>query len=85
MGYGRWAYYIGRRGRCSLVDSSPCAAVDFGVCWCVCVRVWDGGQRDAEELVELVVISGAFINFFPCNHIINIKKKFLFPAKQKTA
>jgi hypothetical protein len=31
-----------------------------------------------------VVISRAFFLFFPCNHIINIKKK-LFPAKQKTA
>jgi hypothetical protein len=24
-------------------------------------------------------------SFFPCNHITNIKKKILFPAKQKTA
>jgi hypothetical protein len=31
-----------------------------------------------------VVVSRAFFLFFPCNHIINIKKN-LFPAKQKTA
>jgi len=30
-----------------------------------------------------VVISGAFINFLLHNHVINIKKKNLFPAKQK--
>jgi len=32
----------------------------------------------------LVVESEPFIQFFPCNHIINIKKTILFPAKQKT-
>jgi hypothetical protein len=31
------------------------------------------------------VNSRAFSSFFPCNHFINIKKKILFPAKQKTA
>jgi hypothetical protein len=28
-----------------------------------------------------VVISRAFFSFFPCDHIIIIKKKILFPAK----
>jgi hypothetical protein len=66
IGYCRCAYYIGRRGRSSLVDSSTCAALDFGVCWCVCVRVWDGGQRDAEELVELLktLSIDVFFEFF---------------------
>ena len=42
--------------------------------------------RSGEWIVTKgVVISGAFFFFFPCNHIINIKKKILFPAKQKTA
>jgi hypothetical protein len=44
---------------------------DWGGCHvCVCVYTY-----------TQVVISRAFFFFFPCNHIINIKKKFLFPAK----
>ena len=31
-----------------------------------------------------VVYVGEFRDFPPCNHFINIKKKILFPAKQKT-
>jgi len=37
------------------------------------------------NLCASVVNSRAFFYFFPCNHIIKIKNKFLFPAKQKTA
>jgi hypothetical protein len=49
----------------------------------------DGQQQfqNSKTIVPAVevVVTGPFIKNFPCNHIINIYKKILFPAKQKTA
>ena len=41
-------------------------------------------MRTTLQLSQLLS-SRAFFSFSPCNHIINIKQKILFPAKQKKA
>jgi hypothetical protein len=74
-----------RRGGLIYLPHFPCLSLNEDSSSTVLRRILLPPRKglDSVEVTELsnnkqVVISRAFFLFFPCNHIINIKKKFFF-------